>query len=80
MNSFLGLLSGSVTECLTRNQAALGASCTGSSVCFIGVSLGKTLHSPSLMLVKPMKDMNNVSCHMNDMTEILLKAALNTIQ
>ena len=38
------------------------------------VSLGKTLQSPSLVLVKPRKDMNKVSCR-RDMTEILLKAA-----
>ena len=43
------------------------------------MSLGKTLQSPSLILVKARKDMNNVSCR-RDMTEILLKAAWNTIQ
>ena len=45
------------------------------------VSLGKTLQSPSLVLVKPRKDMNNVKCH-HDMSKVhvLLKAALNTIQ
>ena len=32
------------------------------------------LQSPSLVLVKPRKDMNNVSCR-RDMTEIVLKAA-----
>ena len=32
------------------------------------------LQSPSLVLVKPKKDMNNVSCR-RDMTEIVLKAA-----
>ena len=37
------------------------------------LSLGKTLQSPSLVLVKPRKDMNNVSCR-RDITEILLKA------
>ena len=36
-------------------------------------SLGKTLQSPSLPLVKPRKDMNNVRCRL-DMPEILLKA------
>ena len=39
-----------------------------------GVSLGKTLQSPSLVLVKSRKDMNNLSCR-RDVTEILLKAA-----
>ena len=36
--------------------------------------LGQDTSEPSLVLVKPRKDMNNVSCH-RDMTEILLKAA-----
>ena len=40
---------------------------------FVVVSLGKTLQSPSLVLVKPRKDMNNVSFG-RDMTEIMLKA------
>ena len=39
----------------------------------VEVSIGKTLQSPSLVPVKPRKDMNNVSCRC-DMTEILLKA------
>ena len=41
---------------------------------FEGASLGKTLQSPSLVVVKPRKDMDNVSCR-PDITEILLKAA-----
>ena len=41
--------------------------------------MGKTLQSPSLVLAKPRKDMNKVSFRC-DMTEILLKAAQNTIQ
>ena len=41
---------------------------------FVGVSLGNTLQSPSLVPVKPRKDMNNVNCG-RDMTEILLKVA-----
>ena len=57
----------------TRNPWVLGSSRTESSGFFIGVSLGKTFHSPSLVPVKPSKDMNNVSCQ-RDMTEILLKA------
>ena len=39
---------------------------------FAGVSLGKTLQSPSLVLVQPRKDINNVS-RRRDMTEILFK-------
>ena len=41
---------------------------------FVGVSFGKTLQRPSVVLVKPRKDMNNANCR-RDMTEILLKAA-----
>ena len=52
-----GVLHGSVVNCMT----------------FAGVSLGKTLQSPSLVLVKPRKDVDNVSCCC-DMPEILLKA------
>ena len=69
-----GVLRGSVVRCLTRNPGALDSSRTGSSRVFVGVSLGTTLQSPSLALVKHRKDMNNVSCR-RDMTEILLKAA-----
>ena len=65
---------GSVVKCLTHNPGVLSSSHTGSSGFFVGVSLGKTLQSPSLVLGKPKKDMNNVSCSC-DMTEILLKAA-----
>ena len=38
-----------------------------------GSVLWQGTSEPSLVLVKPGKDMNNVSCH-RDMTEILLKA------
>ena len=72
-------LLGSVLKCLTRNAGVLGSSHTGSSGLFVGLSLGKTLQSPNLVMVKPRKDMNNVSCR-HDMTEILLKAEYNTIQ
>ena len=68
------VLRGSVVKCLTRNSGVLGSRHTGSSEFFVGVSLGQTLQSPSLVLVKPRKDINNVSCR-RDMTEILLKAA-----
>ena len=51
------------------NPGALGSSHTESSGFFVGVSLGKTLQSPVLVLVKPRKDMNNVCCR-RDMTEI----------
>ena len=45
-----------------------------SSEFFVGVSLGKTLQSPSLLPVKPRKDMDNVSFR-HDITKIPLKAA-----
>ena len=73
--SKLGVLRGSVVNCLTHNQGVLGMSSTGSSGFFMGVSLGKTIQSPSQVLVKPRKDMNNVSCRC-DMTEILLKSGV----
>ena len=46
----VGVLRGSVVKCLTRNPGVLGSSRTGSSGFFVGVSLGKTLQSPSLVL------------------------------
>ena len=72
-----GVQHGSEVKCLTRNPGALGSSRTGSPVFFVVVSLVKALKSPSLVLVKPRKDLNNVNCR-RDMTEILLKAE-NTI-
>ena len=68
------VLCGSVVKCLTHNPGVLGSSRTGSFGFFRGSVLGKTLQSPSLVLVKPRKDMNNVSGRRR-MTEILLKAA-----
>ena len=65
---------GSVVKCLTRNPGVLGSSLTGSSGFFRGSVLGQDTSEPSLVLVKPRKSMNNVSCR-RDMTEILLKAA-----
>ena len=35
----------------------------------VGVSLGKTLQSPSPVLVKPRTDMNNISCN-HEMTKL----------
>ena len=64
------VVNGSVVKCLTRNPVVLGSSRTGT----FGVSLGKTLRSPCLVLVKSRKYMNNVTCH-HDMTGILLTAA-----
>ena len=69
-----GVLCGSVVKCLTRNPGVLGSSRTDPLGFFVEMSLGKTLQSPSLTLVKPRKDMNDMNC-CRDMTEILLKAA-----
>ena len=69
----------SVVKCLTRNPGVLGSSRTGSSGFFRGTVLGQDTSEPSLVLVKPRKYMNKVSCR-RDMTEILLKAAQNTIK
>ena len=71
-----GVLCGSVIKCSIHNSGVLSLSRTGSCGFFVGVSLGKTLQSSSLVLGKPRKDMNNMSCH-HDMTEILLKAAFS---
>ena len=70
-----GVPHGSVVKCLICNPGVLGSSHTRSSGFFVGVSLGKTLLSPSLVLAKSRKDMNNVNCR-RDMTEILLKVVL----
>ena len=60
---------------LSGNPGVLDSNHMGSSGFAVGVSLGKTLQNPSLVLVKPRKDKNNVSCG-HDMTERLLKVAL----
>ena len=69
-----GGLRGSVVKCLTRYPGVLGSNRTGSFGFFVRVSLGKTLQSPSLVLVKPRKEMNNVCCR-RDSTEIPSKVA-----
>ena len=70
---------GSVVKCLTRDPGVLGSSRTGSSGFFPGNDLGQDTSEPSLVLAKPRKDMNKVSCR-RDTTKILLKVAYNTIQ
>ena len=64
---------GPVVKCLTCNQGILGLSCTGSSGFFHGSVLGA---QPS---TGETQERHNVSCR-RDVTEILLKAALNTNQ
>ena len=59
---------------VTCNPGVLGPNRTGSCGFFRGSVLGQDTSKPSLVLVKPRKDTNNVSC-CRDMTEILLKAA-----
>ena len=69
------VLRGSVVKCLTCNPGVLGSSRTGSSGFFFrGSVLGQDTSESSLVMVKPRRDMNYVSCH-RDMTEILLKMA-----
>ena len=46
---------GSVVKCLTRNPGVLGSRHSRFSGIFVGVSIGKTLQSPSLVLLKPRK-------------------------
>ena len=71
--SFHISLASGPTLCLTHNPVVLGARSTGSSgVYFVGVTSDKTLQSPSQVLLKPRKEMNNVSC---DMTEMQLDVA-----
>ena len=72
----LTIPSGSVVKCLTRIQVLWGRGFEPYLILWVfhGVSLGKTLQSPSLVLVKTRKDMNNVSSR-RIMTELLLKAA-----
>ena len=75
INALSGLLLSSVFFItLNHNLGVLGSSRTGSSGFFGGSVLGQDTSEASLVLVKPRKDMNNVSCR-RDMTEILLKAA-----
>ena len=63
-----------MVKCLTSNPGVLGSSRTGSSWFSRGSVLGQDTSDPSLVLVKPRKDMNNVICR-RDMTELLSKAA-----
>ena len=74
LESLLGVLRGSVVECLTRNPGVLGSSRTGSTRFFHGSVLGQDTSEPQPSTGETQEDMNNVSCH-RDMTEILLKAA-----
>ena len=71
---FCGVMRGWVVKCLTLNPWVLGSSCIWSFRFFMGVSFGKTLPSPSLVLVKLRKDMNTFS----SMNITMLKAEQNT--
>ena len=69
-----------MVKSLTRNPGVLGSSHMEIPGFFPhGSALVQDTSDPSLVLVKPWKDMNNVNC-CHDMNEILLKAAQNTIQ
>ena len=69
-----GVLRGSEVKCWTHNPGVLGSSRTESSGLFSGSVLGQDTSELSLVLVKPRKDMNNMSCR-REMTEILSKVA-----
>ena len=70
----LGVLRGSVVECLSRNPGVLGSSLTGSSGFFRGSVLGQATSEAQPSTGETQQDVNNVNCR-RDMTEILLKAA-----
>ena len=74
-----GVLRASVVKCLTRNPGVLGSNLTGSSGFFRGSVLGQDTSEPQPSTGETQEDMNNLSCR-RDITEILLKATLNTIQ
>ena len=60
LQSFERVRCGSMVKFLTRNAGVLGTSHTGSTCFFFsGVSLGKTLQNPFVVLVKPRKGINN---------------------
>ena len=78
-NESLGVLHALVVKCLTRNPGVMGSSHTRSSGFFRASVLGQDTLEPQPSTVETQKRLNNVSCHC-DMTGILLKMALNTIQ
>ena len=55
VNPLPGVLCGSVVKCLTGNPVSWVRAALDPLGFFVGVSLGKTLKSPSLALVKPRK-------------------------
>ena len=59
---------GSVVKCLARNQGAWVRAALDPLVFFRGSVLGQDTSEPSLALVRPRKDMNNV-IYRRDMTE-----------
>ena len=56
------VLHGLVLRCLTHNTGVPDSKRTGTTEVFVEEFLGKTPQSTSLVLVKPRKDVNNVSC------------------
>ena len=73
-----GFLRGLVVEHLTRNPGVLDLSCNRFSGFFVGVSFGKKLQSPSLLLVKPKKDMNDVICCFDMIEKLLTLYSIDT--
>ena len=72
--SAIGVLRGSVVKCLTRNQGVLGSKDTSFLFLFLFMGvLRETLQRPSLELLKPKEEIDDMSCH-GDITEIMLVA------
>ena len=69
-----GVMRGTAVKCLARDIKVPGSSLTRFTDFFFQASLGKTLQSPSLAMVKPTKYMN-ISAVALIMTEVMLKAA-----
>ena len=69
-----GILSGSVVKFKIDDRKLPGWSLPGSIGLFLGVSWGRRLQNPRLVLVKPWKEINDddVGC-CSDKTEIMLK-------
>ena len=57
-NYVSGVLRGSVVKGRTREQEIPGSSLSGFTRLFVGVSVGKTLHSHGLVLVKSRDNMD----------------------
>ena len=76
----LGIQRGSMVKCLARNPGILSSSRTRSlGFSWDCPSSARHIRGPSIVPVKPKKDINNVGCRC-DMTVMRLKEVQNTIQ